>query len=89
MSKKEIQKIDHKAESGISRRQALQKMGYAAFASSTMFVLLNNPTKVYAASPSDPDPGDFFDKSGESESSDDKNTDNYNDPWKQDDDPWK
>jgi len=43
---------------GISRRTAIRKMGYAAFASSTMFLLLNNPTKVHAQSPNDPgDPG--------------------------------
>jgi hypothetical protein len=42
----------------LTRREALQKMGYAAFASSTMLLLLNNPTKVHAQSPGDPgDPG--------------------------------
>ncbi len=45
-------------KNGISRRTAIRKMGYAAFASSTMFLLLNNPTKVHAQSPNDPgDPG--------------------------------
>lgn len=43
---------------GMSRREAIRKMGYAAFAASTMFLLLNNPTKVHAASPGDTDPGD-------------------------------
>lgn len=45
-------------EQEISRRQALQKMGYAAFASSTMFLLLNNPTKVFASSTTEDNPGD-------------------------------
>lgn len=44
-------------QEGISRREAIKKIGYAAFATSTMFLLLNNPTKVYAQSPGG-DPGD-------------------------------
>ena len=53
--KSNVQPIE---KDGISRRSAIRKMGYAAFASSTMFLLLNNPTKVHAQSPTDPgDPG--------------------------------
>lgn len=49
---------DREEKEGITRREAIRKMGYAAFAASTMFLLLNNPTKVYAQSPGDPgDPG--------------------------------
>lgn len=43
---------------GVSRRDALRKMGYAAFAASTLFLLLNNPTKAHAQSPGDDNPGD-------------------------------
>lgn len=39
----------------VSRREALRKMGYAAFAASTLFLLLNNPTKAHAQSPGSPD----------------------------------
>jgi hypothetical protein len=61
MNKKE--KIDTNSnldeKYGMSRREAIRKMGYAAFAASTMFLLLNNPTKAYAQSQNDPgDPGD-------------------------------
>ncbi len=88
MNKQEIRKTDPKAESSISRRQALQKMGYAAFASSTLFLLLNNPTKVYASSEpgGGTDPGDGFEfKSGEAE-----NTNQSGDAWKrEEEDPWK
>jgi hypothetical protein len=38
----------------ITRRQALSKMGYAAFASTTMLLLLNNPTKAHAQSVGNP-----------------------------------
>ena len=57
---KEKTKSEKELDEGtdISRREAIRKMGYAAFAASTMFLLLNNPTKVHAASPSDDDPGD-------------------------------
>lgn len=59
MNDKDIKTTEQGQESSITRREALQKMGYAAFASSTMFLLLNNPTKAYAASPGGPgDPGD-------------------------------
>lgn len=57
--------INQKGEE-ISRREAIGKMGYAAFASSTLFLLLNDPTKVYAQSPGNPsggggnNPGDGF-----------------------------
>ena len=52
-------KLQNNPGEGISRRTAIRKMGYAAFASSTMFLLLNNPTKVHAQSPDNPeDPGD-------------------------------
>lgn len=43
---------------GITRREAIRKMGYAAFAATTLFLLLNNPTKVHAQSPGDDNPGD-------------------------------
>jgi len=59
MNKKE--KIDTNSnldeKEGMSRREAIRKMGYAAFAASTMFLLLNNPTKLHAASPGEGDPG--------------------------------
>ena len=42
----------------ITRRDAIRKMGYAAFAASTLFLLLNNPTKAHAQSPGDDNPGD-------------------------------
>ncbi len=56
MNEKENIKQEYKPEEkeDISRREALKKMGYAAFAASTMFLLLNNPTKAYAQSPGDP-----------------------------------
>ena len=41
----------------ITRREALKKTGYAAFASSTMLLLLNNPAKVFAATGGTTDPG--------------------------------
>ena len=63
-------------ENEISRRAALQKMGYASFASSTMFLLLNNPTKVFASSPTEDDPGDTLFPTDGTQSN------NY------DDDPW-
>jgi hypothetical protein len=52
----------------LTRREALQKMGYAAFSSSTMLLLLNNPTKVHAQSPNNPgEPGgpEFPDGNGD------------------------
>ncbi len=83
MSRDELKKT--KKEENISRRQALQKMSYAAFASSTMFLLLNNPTKVYAASqqPGGSDPSDGY-KSGTATA-----PENDKDDWNNDDDPWK
>lgn len=49
----------------LSRREALKKVGYAAFASSTLLLLLNNPTKVYAQSPGDPgNPGGGWEDGG-------------------------
>lgn len=57
--KDKIEEIKQEADKqGITRRDALRKMGYAAFAASTLFLLLNNPTKAHAQSPSDTDPGD-------------------------------
>jgi hypothetical protein len=53
--KEKIEPKKEAHEDEISRREALRKIGYAAFAASTMFLLLNNPTKVYAQSPGDPD----------------------------------
>lgn len=87
MTRDELKKT--KPEESITRRKALQKMSYAAFASSTMFLLLNNPTKVYAASPtSEPGggtgAGDGFTKSGTATA-----PDNDKDDWNNDDDPWK
>jgi hypothetical protein len=73
-----------KDENLISRRVALKKAGYAAFASSTMFLLLNNPTKVYAASmPSDP--GDDPFPMNQSSAT----TSTKTDAWKDDGDPWQ
>lgn len=72
MNDKDIKRTEPGQESSITRREALQKMGYAAFASSTMFLLLNNPTKAYAASPNNPgNPGDddpFGDGGGQNNS---------------------
>ena len=60
MASEEIKKDpeNHNTEQGISRRTAIRKMGYAAFASSTMLLLLNNPTKAQVASPTIDNPGD-------------------------------
>lgn len=52
-------KLQDNPGEGISRRAAIRKMGYTAFASSTMFLLLNNPTKVHAQSPEDPGDNPF------------------------------
>lgn len=89
MSEKDIKKTSSDEESNISRRKALQKMGYAAFASSTMFLLLNNPTKVYASSQEPTDPGDDPGPFGGGSGTGNKNNQQSNDPWKRDDDPWK
>lgn len=72
-------------EKSISRRDAIHKMGYAAFASSTMFLLLNNPTKAQSSSPIT-DPGDFPNKSGEF---DNPYKQPAQDEWNTDEDPWK
>jgi len=89
MDNKEKNKENIGAQDTISRRHALQKMGYAAFASSTMFLLLNNPTKVYASSELPPDPEDGRTKSGAFGSDSQDGNNMSDDPWKQDDDPWK
>jgi len=34
----------------VTRKEALKKLGYTALASTTVLLLLNNPTKVYALS---------------------------------------
>jgi hypothetical protein len=79
-----INKIDENITDPITRRKAIQKMGYAAFASSTMFLLLNNPSKVYATSTPSGDPSDDL-KSGEYKGS----KQDEPDAWNTDDDPWK
>lgn len=58
---KEKTKSEKELDEGtdISRREAIRKMGYAAFAASTMFLLLNNPTKVHAQSPPPADDDDW------------------------------
>ena len=57
MDDKNKKKAPKKEEPGedLSRRKAIRKMGYAAFAATTMFLLLNNPTRVHAQSPGPPD----------------------------------
>ncbi len=76
--KSNVQPIE---KDGISRRSAIRKMGYAAFASSTMFLLLNNPTKVHAQSENNPgNPGDDWDfggKNNNSNKSDKRDYGNY------------
>ncbi|MFW5708319.1 MAG: hypothetical protein ACOCX0_02270 [Bacteroidota bacterium] len=87
MNNKEIRKANPEEKKEITRREALQKMGYAAFASSTMFLLLNNPTKVYANSEVIPEPDpDPFNVGGGGGT---KNNQQNDDPWKNDEDPWK
>jgi hypothetical protein len=56
MSNKETKDTKNKPieKDDITRRDALKKIGYAAFAATTMFLLLNNPTKAHAQSPTDP-----------------------------------
>ncbi len=39
-----------KGDRKITRKEAIRKAGYAAFSATTMMLLLNNPTKVYATS---------------------------------------
>lgn len=88
MSKKEILKkdVNNEENSAISRRKAIQKMGYAAFASSTMFLLLNNPTKVYAVSNESPGGVDDGDPGWDNENSTkadppQNNNDDWNAEW--------
>jgi len=45
-------------ETSVSRKEALRRMGYAAFATSTMLMLLNNPAKAQQNSDSPDIPGD-------------------------------
>jgi len=45
-------------ETSVSRKEALRRMGYAAFATSTMLMLLNNPAKAQQNSGSPDDLGD-------------------------------
>jgi hypothetical protein len=56
MNKEDIKDTNNKVveKDDITRREALKKLGYAAFAATTMFLLLNNPTKAHAQSPEDP-----------------------------------
>ncbi len=82
MQKKKNQEPPQGKEQEISRRQALQKMGYAAFASSTMFLLLNNPTKVFAMSDNNPgDGGGDDDFPFDPNDGGDKSNSFDNDPW--------
>lgn len=50
---KNIKKAGAKSpeKEGLTRRDALRKIGYAAFASSTMLLLLNNPAKGRQTTP--------------------------------------
>lgn len=79
MSKKENNKGTEQTPKtdGISRRVAIRKMGYAAFAGSTMFLLLNNPTKVHAQSPDPDNPGDPGGGDFPGDKSEDKNYGDY------------
>ncbi len=45
-------------ETSVSRKEALRRMGYAAFATSTMLMLLNNPAKAQQNSGTPDTPGD-------------------------------
>jgi hypothetical protein len=56
ISTSEIKKVN-----SISRRQAMNKLGLAAFSTATMLLLLNKPEKVQAQDTSGMpgDPGDF------------------------------
>lgn len=90
MKKKEKPTLGQSDQSSISRRQAIREMGYAAFATSTMFLLLNNPTKANSTSlpggggEADEGFGGFGgDKSGN------ETQQQSNDPWLRDDDPWR
>jgi hypothetical protein len=58
---KKQKKTDVKKDNEISRRQAMTRMGLAAFSTATMLLLLNQPGKAQTSDTStDPgDPGDF------------------------------
>ena len=94
MNDKDIKTTEQGQESSITRREALQKIGYAAFASSTMFLLLNNPTKAYAASPGGPgdigdDPFGTDPNSAWGDQSFEETTKNRREFQGYDPDPWK
>ncbi len=80
--------ITLQGDESISRRQALSKMGYAAFASGTMLLLLNNPTRAQGNSENPGGIGDdpFGDNGNKSF---DTQSQKPEDPWKHDEDPWK
>ena len=40
----------------ISRKEAIKKVGFAAFSAGTMMLLLNNPAKANGSSPAPPPP---------------------------------
>ena len=84
MNNKEKQNKKAVEKPGMSRREAIRKAGYAAFASSTMLLLLNNPTKVHANSPGDP--GEDWDWGSSSKSGDkkDDNDDDWGSEWDND-----
>jgi len=69
---------------GMSRREAIRKTGYAAFATSTMFLLLNNPTKLHASSPGDPDSDWDWSSSSKSDDTKDDSDDDWGDDWDND-----
>jgi hypothetical protein len=58
-SKKHI-KPEVKKDAGLTRRDAMTRMGLTAFSAATMLLLLNQPGKLQAqdssGSPGDPDP---------------------------------
>lgn len=82
----ETKKAAQNKKEDITRRQALQKMGYAAFASSTMLLLLNNPTMAQSTSG---DPGDPGGGGGPFDKINNDSQQKSNDPWANDNDPWK
>ncbi|TVQ94541.1 MAG: hypothetical protein EA393_00785 [Bacteroidetes bacterium] len=77
-SEKNKKNLKPMEKDSISRRTAIRKMGYAAFASSTMFLLLNNPTKVHAQSEGSPGtPGDGWDFGGKNNDDNKSNNRDY------------
>ena len=48
------EKISELEEKKITRKEALKKTGYIALSAATMMILLSNPNKAQAASPSAP-----------------------------------